>query len=292
MGGILAPLPIIAKEKGLFESEGISSEISLLGDGKVAMTSFLEGKCDACLIGEFQVVRQSFERNDLAIIATVSSSDNAVKILARRDLGINSPSDLSGKKIGVSKGTISNFSLDQFLKKNGVSKETLNIMDISHPELPDALKRGDVDAFAGSDFAYLRGRQLIGKQGVTFVEPGLTNHAACLTVKKEWLRANPEIAKKVLRALVKAEKELAMHPEELTALLARSLKMPVEELKSIMDDQHNKVSLDQILLLALEDEARWMQENGVVRGKPLPNYLHFIDPSILKTVNPEAIGLR
>lgn len=292
IGGILAPLPIIAKEEGLFQAEGLAAEISHLGDGKAAMSSFLEGKCDAVLSGEFPVVSQSFERNDLVIIATISSSENAVKMLARRDLGILSPTDLAGKKIGLSKGTVSYFFLDQFLEKNGIAKKSLSIIDISNRELPDALKRGDIHAFAGSDAAFLTGKNLLGGQGVIFTEPGLTYHANCLTVKKAWLASNPHIATKVLTALVKAERELDRKPELLTPKLARQLKFSEEDIKSIMADQHNRVSLDQILILALEDEARWMLESGVVKGKSLPNYLDFIDPVILKQVNPAAVRLK
>ena len=261
-------------------------------DGKAAMTAFLDGKCDASLNGEFPMVRQSFDRSDLAIIATLSSSDNAVKVLARKDRGIKTPSDLVGKRIGVSKGTIANFFMDQFLKKNQIPREKLTIIDISHKEVSESLKAGDIDAFFGSDYAYLKGSQAIGNQGVTFTEPGLTNHAACLTVKKEWLSTHGEVAQRVLRALVKAEQELARHPDEQASMLSQKLKAPEKDIRSIMSEQHNRVSLDQVLILALEDEARWMKENGIVKERPLPNYLNFIDPAVLKSVNPSAVRLR
>jgi NitT/TauT family transport system substrate-binding protein len=256
------------------------------------MSGFLKGECDACLSGEFPVVKQSFERNDITIIATVSSSENAVKILARKDRGISKPIDLIGKKVGISKGTISNFFFDQFLKKNGISPKKLTIVDIPHNKVSDALKRGEIDAFAGSDVAYLKGRHLIGDTGVTFTEPGLTNHAACLTVKKDWLAANPDTAQRVLKALVTAEKELAGNSDEIPPMLAKELDTSVEDIKTIMADQHNKVSIDQVLILALEDEARWMLEMGMLKGKQVPNYLDFIDVSVLKKVNPDAVKLR
>jgi NitT/TauT family transport system substrate-binding protein len=292
-GGILATLPLIAKEKGFFLEEGIAAEIELVGDGKAAMGKFLNGQCDASLTGEFPLVRQSFDRDDIVIIATLASSDNVVKVLARRDRGINSLGDLAGKRIGVSKGTISNFFLDQFLKKNHIPAENLTIIDISHAKIADALKRGDIDAFAGSDVAYLKGRQAIDdQQKIVFTEPGLTNHAACLVVRKEWLAANPGVAHSVLKALLRAEKELSQNSEELTKMLSQKLNIRHDDLKSIIAEQHNRVSLDQVLLLALEDEARWMRENGVVKAKAVPNYLRFLDPSVLKGISPSAVKLK
>lgn len=292
MGGILAPLPFIAQEKNLFQAEGVSAKLLQLGDGKEAMTAFLEGKCDACVSGEFPVVRQSFERKDLAIIATLSSSDNGVKILARKDRGIRTPADLSGRKLGVSHGTIANFFLDQFLKKNKISRETLTIVDISHREIADALNRGEIDAFPGTDVAYLKGKKLLGDEGITFAEPGITNHVACLTVKTAWLSANPGMARSVVKALVAAEAELSRHPEELASTLSRLLDVQQEELKNIMAEQHNRVRIDQGILLVMEDEARWMMENGIVKGTQIPNYLHVLKPSILKSLHPAAVTLR
>lgn len=292
MGGILAPIPLVAEEKGFFSAEGIAADISLMQDGKAAMNAFLEGKCDASLSSEFVVARQGFTRDDLVIIAAMGFTDNAVKILARRDRGISSPRDLAGKRVAVSKGTISHFFLDQFLKKNRIPSEKLKVVDIPHYEVADALNRGDIDAFAGSDFAYLKGKELMGEKGITFSEPGLTNHAACLVVRKAWLAANPETARSVMEALLKGERELAAKPEELAAILSSRLKVQYVDMKSIFAEQHNMVTLDQILLLSLEDEARWLRENGLTSGKTLPNFLRLIDPSVLKTANPKAVKLK
>jgi len=291
-GGILAVLPIIAREKGFFAAEGLEVTVNIIGDGKAAMGAFLEGKCELALTGEFPIARQSFERSELAVIASLASTDNGVKILARRDRGITTLKELAGKRVGVSKGTIANFFFDQFLKKNRMPREMLTIVDMSHQQLPEALQRGEVDAYAGSDVAYLKGKQLLGERGITFTEPGLTNHASCLTVKREWLAGQQAHAQALLRALLKAEQEFARQPEELTALLATKLNTSQADLKSMLAEQHSMVTLDQPLLLALEDEARWMQETGIVKGKDFPNFLRILEPAPLKGINPEAVRLK
>ncbi|MSM39535.1 MAG: transporter substrate-binding domain-containing protein [Geobacter sp.] len=291
-GGILAALPLIAAEKGYFAAEGIAADISVLGDGKAAMGRFLNGDCDAAVVGEPPIVRQCFDRNDFAIIATVVSSDNATKILALRSRGISSPRDLIGRRVGVSKGTTSHFFLDQFLKKNRIPTETLTVVDISHQDMPEALQRGTIDAFAGSDVSYLKGLQAAGSDAVTFTECGLTTHAAGLVVGKKWLDANQGVARGVLRGLLRAERELAAHPEVALKPLAKRLETSPAELKAVMAEQHNIVTLDHIFLLSLEDQARWMQENGVAEGKPSINFLNFLDPTLLSELKPGAVSLR
>ena len=291
-GGILAVLPTIAREKGLFAAEGLDVTLNIVGDGKIVMEDLLADKCDLALTGEFPVARQSFDRSDLAIIATLAVSDNGVKILARRDRGITSPRNLAGKRVGVSKGTISNFFLDQFLKKNRIPRDGLTVIGKSHRDLPMALQRGEIDAYAGSDVAYFKGKQLLGAGGVTFSEPGLTNHTACLTVKREWLAANQHRARGVLRALLRAEQELARQPSALMPQLAAALQITPDDLQSLLAEQQNRVGLDQVLLLALEDESRWMQETGMVSGKEFPNHLRLLEPGILRELAPAAVELR
>lgn len=291
-GGIFAPLMFIAREKGLFRSEGIQAEISVVGDGKTAMQAFLDGTCDAALVGETPIVRQSFTRNDFVIIASVVSSDNVTKILARRDRGISRPEDLIGKRIGVSKGTISHFFLDQFLKKNHIPQDKLIIVDILHSDMASALQKGDIDAFAGSDVAYLKGSRAIGTAGVTFSEPGLTTHAANLVVKSDWLRNNQPAARGLLKALIGAEQELVRDPEGVSASLAREHQMPLAELKSVMENQRNSVTIDQVQILSLEDQARWLLETGVEKGRGAPNFLKFLYPSILRDLRPESVNLK
>jgi NitT/TauT family transport system substrate-binding protein len=292
MGGILTPLPLIAKGKGLFEAEGISAETTVHGDGKAAMQAFLEGKCEMAVTGDPPIVRQSFDRNDFVIIASVSSSDNANKILARRDRGITAPGDLAGKKVAVSTGTASHYFLDQYLLKYRIKRSKIAFINMPLQEMPESLKRGDVDAIAATEIAYQKGIQAIGNGGVTFTEPGLASHWSNLMVKKDWLASNQQSAQKVLRALLQAEKQLDNNPAEMVSLLSARLKIPASEVKSVIEAQHNKVTLEQGLFLSLEDHARWMVESGIVKEKALPNYLQFIDPAMLKIVNPEAVKLR
>lgn len=291
-GGILAAPATIAKEKGLFATQGVDVTLSIIGDGKAVMGALLEEKCDMALVGEPPIVKQSFVRNDFVIIATVVSSIESTKILARRDRGIRTPRDLVGKRIGVSTGTITHFFLDQFLDRHRIPKGEVTVVDISNQKMAEALRRGDIDAFSASDLAFLKGLQTLGDQGISFNEPGLTTNSGCLVVRKSWLAANRPAALKVLKALQQAVTELDTRPAETVTMLAARLQLPESEIGIIVTHQHNTVALDQTLLLTLESQARWMMENGMVKGTAPPNYLRFIDQSVLRELNPSAVTIK
>lgn len=291
-GGILAAPATIAKEKGFFAAEGVDVTLTIVGDGKAVMGAFLEGKCDMALLGEPPIAKQSFVRDDFVIIATVVSSINSTRILARRDRGIRTPRDLAGKRVGVSTGTITHFFLDQFLDRYRIPKREVTVVDIPNKEMPEALRRGVIDAFSATDLAFLKGVQTLGDQGISFTEPGLTTNAACLVVKKNWLAANRHAALKVLKALQLAATELDTRPAETVKMLAARLQLPEPETGIILSQQHNTLALDQTLLLTLESQGRWMMENGMAKGTVLPNYLRVIDQSVLRELNPSAVTIK
>ncbi|HEY6839082.1 MAG TPA: ABC transporter substrate-binding protein, partial [Geobacteraceae bacterium] len=119
-GGIITLLPQVALDEGFFRKEGLAATIKTYGDGRTTMEAFLGGACTVATVGEPPIVKQSFASDDFVIIASLVSSDNATKILARRESGIRLPADLRGKKIGVRKGTISHFFFDVFSRKYGL----------------------------------------------------------------------------------------------------------------------------------------------------------------------------
>jgi NitT/TauT family transport system substrate-binding protein len=52
-----------------------------------------------------------------------------------------------------------------------------------------------------------------------------------------------------------------------------------------------KLTLEQALLIAMEDEARWHIENQYTETKEVPNYLDQIYFDALESVNPDAVGI-
>ena len=52
-----------------------------------------------------------------------------------------------------------------------------------------------------------------------------------------------------------------------------------------------ELSLDQSLLISLEDEARWAIKNNLTDKKEIPNFFNFIYTQALEEVKPEAVTI-
>ena len=137
----------IAEIKGYFKEEGLDIEFRDFNSGKASLAAMLNKKdVNISTAAQTPVVSNSFNRDDFSIIAAMNFSDNDIKVLAHRDRGIKSPSDLRGKKIGITKGSTGHFFMDLFLSYAGIIPSDVETIDIKPDELPQALADGLVDA--------------------------------------------------------------------------------------------------------------------------------------------------
>lgn len=289
-GGIVAALPLIAKSGGFFDEAGLKVSIKTKGDGKLALEALFSGECDFATCGEPPLVQQSFSRDDYLVLATLSANTNATKVIARRDLGISKANDLKGRTIGVRRGTLSHFFLDLLLKRHDIAPSEVTLRFMEPDRLPEALARGEIAAFSGTDELILATGKQLGSRVILLTEPGLSLASYNLVVLKKSLNARPETTRKVLQALIRAESYLKNHPDEAREMIQKEKGVSRGELEGILADQILVVQLHNTLLLSLEDHAAWMLEEKMVHGE-MPNLLKLIDPEPLRAVRPSSVTL-
>jgi len=62
-------------------------------------------------------------------------------------------------------------------------------------------------------------------------------------------------------------------------------------MQTIWPEHQFSLSLDQSLIAAMEDEARWMIKNNLTREKEIPDFMKFIFMDGLEAVKPEAVNI-
>ena len=72
-------------------------------------------------------------------------------------------------------------------------------------------------------------------------------------------------------------------------IVSGRLNLGQSEMVALRPDLDLRVSLDQRLLVSLEDEARWAIKNKLTEATQAPNYLNFIYLDGLKVVRPEGV---
>ena len=290
----LLPIPSlfhVAHARGYFPAEGLEVTPQPFEYGKLALQSLLDGKADLAISADTPVMFAVASGRRVAVIAVIGTSTKGSAIVARRDRGIAAPSDLAGKRVGLARGTTADFFLASFLETRGIGREKVTLVDMKPKDLPGAVASGEVDAVSAFQPALENSVQALGENGVAFFDDTVYSDIFCLSTTPEFADRRPEAVRRVLRALLRAETFVREDQAESRRLVARAISMDPAFLEKLWGTMAFRVTLDQALLVSLEDQARWAVNAGLVPGKPKPDFLEVVHPEILRSVRPEAVAI-
>jgi NitT/TauT family transport system substrate-binding protein len=106
---------------------------------------------------------------------------------------------------------------------------------------------------------------------------------------RDYVVSHAEMIKKLTRALVRAERLCRDEPDAAHQIIASALNVSLENLQELWPSYRFNVTLDQSLLLTLEDETRWAIKNQLTDRTSIPNYLEHVYPDALEAVTPAAV---
>jgi len=290
-GGHVALLPQTALDKGYFEAEWLEATINKLGSGTMAMDTFLAGDCMFGIMAEPPIVKQAFDRDDFAIVASLATSGDFTRILARKDRGIASGKDLKGKRLGVNNGTTSQTFADLYLKRHGITDKDITIQFMDLKEMPAALVAGDIDAYSSSGTHFMEGKRQLGDNALVLNEPGLFWVNSYLVAKKGFISAKGDIVQRVLKAMVRAETEIAARPDEARKRLAGVWKTTAADAEFLLKLENHALALGPQQMDALEQQATWMLKTGRAKQKKEPDFRRIMDSAPLAAVKPGATNI-
>lgn len=141
----VAILPmIIAQENGYFEELGLDINIEIFKNAKDRDAALQAGELDGVLCDQVAIAIYQNAGIDMQITGI---TDGVFQLIAGKDSGINSVSDLAGKTVAISENTVIEYTLDQILIENNV--DVNSVEKIAIPALPtrlEMLNAGEIDA--------------------------------------------------------------------------------------------------------------------------------------------------
>lgn len=281
----------IAESQGYFKAHGLSVNLIDTIGGHRCLNAVLDGEVDLGTVSDYPIMMKSFSHDNYAIAATFVSSDNDVKIISRKSLGITKAKDLKGKKIGTIKGTSSHFFLDRFLLFNDLRLDDVSVVNLDPLNMAKALKNAEVDAIASWEpYGYLT-KSMLGDDAVVFPANHYYRETFNLVGTKSYLSKNTQVIENILKALHQAITFIETDQKEAQSILVSRLKLDNNFINWIWDDFHFNLSLDQSLVITLENEAAWASENNIIKDKKKTNFLTFFDFAAMKKISPDSITI-
>jgi len=284
-----AALLHIAAAKGFFKDEGLTVTVVPVSHGKAALDLLDRGQVDVAAAAEVPFVIAVLQGRPFGVAASMLSVSTEMAVVARRDRGINAPADLVGKKIGVTMGTSGEYFLWAFLIRYKLPPEGIQLVDLPPGRLADELSRGTIDAASTWQPVRLGAETSLGAKAVSFTAPAAYTVTHVVIGRNDYWQAHGGTARKLVRALLKAEQFNRSEPEQALAIVAQRLNLDATALRHSWEDLGFRVNLLQSQLVTLEDEARWAMERGQVRAGPVPNFLSHLYLDALLKEQPDRV---
>ena len=150
---------------------------------------------------------------------------------------------------------------------------------------------GKVEAVVTWNPALKNSQKALGDKALVFYDETIYSDIFCLAAGSSLIDQHPETIKKILKALLRAEAFMKQNPGETRRLVAQFIRMDQGLLEEIWDSFDFRVTLDQSLIVSLEDQTRWAQRNNLTTGLNMPRYLDLIYLDGLQSVKPEAVRI-
>lgn len=285
-------LPLyVAVENGYFSDEGLDVKVTDCTGGHRCMKQLLDGHSDLATAGDLPIVFNSFDRTDYAVLATITTTSDDIKILAHARSGITRPLHLAGKRVGAVAGTASQYFLELYLLTLGIDPKLVTAVHLQPEEAIPSLQAGKVDAVAiWEPFAY-QGQKGLGNDAVVLPNAGAYILTFNLVSHRRLLGARDTDLTRFLRAVDRAERFIAQRPDDAKAILRTRLQVDQGFIDWVWKGMAYRLGLEQSLITTMEGEARWARRAGHVTAKASVNFLSLLYTGPLAAAKPGSVGV-
>lgn len=288
---MMSGLLYIAVDRGYDKSLNLEIIISDYPTGRDAARDLRAGRIEVAAPAEFVMVNEIMAGGaDLRCLSAICAGEVDL-LIARPDRGISRPAHLKGKTIGLARKTQAEFFLSKFLTLNHISLKEVTIVDVNPEKQPDALAHGQVDAVLAFEPNTFRVLNHMERDVVAWPAQGGQDFYFLLVSREGIIKKKTAAMENLLRALVRAAGFYREQPEAAKAIIARWTKIDVANLKSSKLHKRYEVFLDESLLLAMKDQARWMLHNGLTDQKEAPDFRDYLHIETLVKMDPKAVRL-
>ncbi|MBK3332248.1 ABC transporter substrate-binding protein [Persephonella atlantica] len=209
------------------------------------------------------------------VVLVMDFSNGADVIIARR--GIETLSDLKGKKIGVENSALGAYMLTRALEKAGLTVNDVKIVPLEVDEHLNWFKRGKIDAVV--TFEPVKSKILKAGGRVIFDSSQIPEEIVdVLVVEKEYLDKNPSVVKKLVNQWFRAVNFLKENPKEAFRIISQREHITDEELNKayagikipgrkenrlLLDSSKPKLEAVARKLLKIMKEKRIISQNSI-----------------------------
>lgn len=276
-----------ALENDLFEDEGITVNLELFPDGISALESLLKGESDIVSAMTTPVALHTFQKKGFKVIAAIDHRKFHASIAKRKVLDHHPRTDWTNHTIGVTRHTSGEYFMYSYFALHEISWNSMNIVYAKGPELSRLFLSDSIDIMFSWN-PYVKGTQ--NQYPDSVVELGKSH-----LVPSSWMIVCDSVFLEVHRpaviAFLKAIKNGLENAKLSKQAAIRSHRRILNQNNYSADDiqpemiERLAISLDEELVLDLENQAQWLIDMNYVSYTTIPDFSRLICPDPLRSID-------
>ncbi|BAP84929.1 nitrate ABC transporter substrate-binding protein [Paucilactobacillus hokkaidonensis JCM 18461] len=261
----------IAKTRGEFakkmKTKGYKVVFKEFQDGSALLQALKSGSIDYARTGDTPPVTAQANGTKLTYIAAGTSKANGSGIVVGKSAGINSVSDLKGKKIAYTKNTSSEYLLRSALKKAGLSTSDVTMVNMDQSSASVAFSKGKVDAWVTWD-PYTAQAQVKQNAKLLVSGKGISNNRDFILSTSSYAKNNQEVSKYLIKYLNDDMQWAQNHHTKLVTMLSKSLKLSKSVVTKMVNRRTYAIhSMSTSIVKEQQKIADLFYEEGVITKK-------------------------
>jgi ABC-type nitrate/sulfonate/bicarbonate transport system substrate-binding protein len=258
-----------ANANGYFSDGDLDVKLSNFAYGIDTINALLTQQADTGLAADYALLN-SLNKGDFVVVSSLTGSDanfNSVsltEILAVK--GIDKPADIKGKKIGVAKGTVSEYHWAKYLEYYQISEDDIEFVPYSTPdEAIVGVKKGDIDVVFGSGALLEKFKQIEGVHEIDKLSsvPDI-NVSSYLIVDRKFVEAHPDAIASLISGIEKGIEFVEADPEGTADIAYDELKIAKEDVLRDLERQNFTLGFTQQDFEHLSTMKQYLLDRGIL----------------------------
>jgi NitT/TauT family transport system substrate-binding protein len=217
--------PLYGEAAGIFQRNGIDVKVTPLNGGGAIIAAIAGGSLEAGFsnnVSAAQAIARGIPILVLAPAAIYSSAEAPDTLLVKaRGSKLKTGGDLNGKTVAVTTlGGGLQSSAAAWIDKNGGDSKTVHFLELPFTEMTAALKAGRIEAAMLAEPVLTTDRADVERLGDAFgaIAPQWT--LGVFVASKAWVTANPDVARRFVKALLETARYANTHHAETAKIVA------------------------------------------------------------------------
>jgi ABC-type nitrate/sulfonate/bicarbonate transport system substrate-binding protein len=280
----------IAEDKGFFSENGLNVTLKDYSTGASSLNALSTHDADFSVSSEYAFTTQVLNGADFRLIASIDKAENEY-LIGRKDKGILKISDLKGKKIGVLKKGAAEFYLGRYLDLHGISLDEITIANEQFAQSVLSMNNGTIDSTLLPEPQAFIIQKNLGDNAMVWPAQSGQLLFMMISSNPDTIEKNPALVERLIRSLRQSEQFAQANPDEAKAIVQKKMQYDPAYMEKIWPEHQFILTLDQSLIVAMEDETRWMMKNNLTNTTVMPNYLDYIYTGGMNAVKPESMNI-